>query len=116
VECALPAFAGSAVEEINLIVMRQTLEAVRGTVAEPGQNTPLAAVTMLAQLAPRDEPEGMIMSQMIATHFSAMASFAVDPEAVAVDRQIRHAEATDTVRALIGLLDGLMTYRKGIGE
>jgi hypothetical protein len=116
VECALPAFAGSAVEEINLIVMRQTFDAVRGAVTETTLDPPLVAVTMLAQLAPRDELEGMIMSQMVATHFSAMASFAAPPEPAAVDRQIRHAEATDTVRAFIGLLEGLMTYRRGIGE
>src|SRR6266566_4417871 len=74
---ALKHVAGSQIDAFNNIVIEQMVDALwKAQTGEEGrQMLAAAAITALISVQPRDELEGMLGAQLVATHNAAMECY-----------------------------------------
>ncbi|MDO9490180.1 MAG: hypothetical protein Q7J32_17545 [Sphingomonadaceae bacterium] len=98
---------GSADDALNCRSINQTAATLPGAGAEPL----LAAVSALSALNPQDGFEGMIASQLVAAHNSAMTCFAKAVNAQGPDCLAYLAEGNKLARTFATLVQARATYR-----
>jgi hypothetical protein len=117
---ALKRFAGSQIDAFNNIVIEQTVGALwKGQTSEKEREILVAAaITALAGVQPRDELEGMLGAQLVATHNAAMECYrrAMIESQTFAARSENLNQANKLVRSYATLIEALDRHRGKVGQ
>jgi hypothetical protein len=111
--------AGSASDDFNQVTIVQALRSLwlaHANEEDKGRFSRAAAAAMTG-IGPRDELEGMLAAQLVATHAAAMESYrrAMIPEQTFEGRRENLNQANKLVRSYVALVEALDRHR-GKGE
>src|SRR5438105_1131956 len=117
---ALKGVAGSQIDAFNNIVIEQTVGALwKAQTSEEGREILVAAaITALISVQPRDELEGMLAAQLVATHNAAMECYRramIEGQTFAA-RSENLNQANKLVRSYATLIEALDRYRGKGGQ
>jgi len=111
----LKPIGGSRADDWNTIIANQTAQTlwVKGLDTETRDRQYTAAVQALVGIGPKDEIEGMLAAQLIATHNAAMECYrrAMIGDLTCESRRENLTQANKLGRTYAGLLDALNRHR-----
>ena len=116
---SLKAVGGSLCNDFNTVNLNQILATI--AVSDPSDETRNghmnALLAAMQGIAPRDEVEGMLATQMVACHFAAMECYrrAAIPEQTIDGRRLNLGQANKLSRTFTDLLQALNRQR-GMGQ